>query len=29
VVAAKLYPAGATTNSDGGVTNIKNVFEHI
>lgn len=26
VVAAKLYPAGATTNSDSGVTDIKNVY---
>lgn len=27
VHAVKLYPAGATTNSDSGVTNIKNVYE--
>ena len=26
VYAAKLYPAGATTNSDSGVTNLKNVY---
>ncbi|CAM2807741.1 dihydroorotase [Vibrio diazotrophicus] len=26
VVAAKLYPAGATTNSDSGVTNAKNIY---
>ncbi len=26
VVAAKLYPAGATTNSDSGVTKIKNIY---
>lgn len=26
VVAAKLYPAGATTNSDAGVTNINNIY---
>lgn len=26
VVAAKLYPAGATTNSDAGVTNIKKIY---
>ena len=26
VVAAKLYPAGATTNSDSGVTDIKNIY---
>jgi len=26
VVAAKLYPAGATTNSDSGVTNIKHIY---
>jgi len=26
VVAAKLYPAGATTNSDSGVTDVKNVY---
>ncbi|MFY9438351.1 MAG: dihydroorotase [Burkholderiaceae bacterium] len=26
VVAAKLYPAGATTNSDMGVTNLKNIY---
>ena len=26
VFAAKLYPAGATTNSDSGVTNLKNVY---
>ncbi|NLS11722.1 dihydroorotase [Vibrio sp. SM6] len=26
VVAAKLYPAGATTNSDSGVTNVKNIY---
>ncbi|NYT27634.1 MAG: dihydroorotase [Candidatus Thiodubiliella endoseptemdiera] len=26
VIAAKLYPAGATTNSDSGVTNIKNIY---
>lgn len=26
VVAAKLYPAGATTNSDAGVTNLKNIY---
>lgn len=26
IVAAKLYPAGATTNSDSGVTNIKNIY---
>jgi dihydroorotase len=29
VVAAKLYPAGATTNSDGGVTNIKNIYRSL
>ena len=27
VVACKLYPAGATTNSDMGVTNIKNIYK--
>ena len=27
VHAAKLYPAGATTNSDSGVTRIDNIFE--
>ena len=27
VVAAKLYPAGATTNSDAGVTNLRNVYK--
>ena len=27
VYAVKLYPAGATTNSDSGVTNIENVYE--
>lgn len=26
IVAAKLYPAGATTNSDSGVTNAKNIY---
>jgi dihydroorotase len=26
VKAAKLYPAGATTNSDSGVTNVKNIY---
>jgi dihydroorotase len=26
IVAAKLYPAGATTNSDSGVTNVKNIY---
>ena len=26
IVAAKLYPAGATTNSDSGVTSIKNIY---
>lgn len=26
VVAAKLYPAGATTNSDSGVTNVSNIY---
>lgn len=26
VVAAKLYPAGATTNSDAGVTDLKNIY---
>ncbi|CCQ11678.1 Dihydroorotase [Pseudoalteromonas luteoviolacea B = ATCC 29581] len=26
IVAAKLYPAGATTNSDSGVTDIENIF---
>jgi dihydroorotase len=26
VVAAKLYPAGATTNSDAGVTNLRNIY---
>ncbi|WNO10193.1 dihydroorotase [Teredinibacter sp. KSP-S5-2] len=26
VVACKLYPAGATTNSDSGVTNLKNIY---
>ncbi|MDW6005302.1 dihydroorotase [Vibrio mangrovi] len=26
VVAAKLYPAGATTNSDSGVTSVKNIY---
>ncbi|NMH64918.1 dihydroorotase [Shewanella salipaludis] len=26
VVAAKLYPAGATTNSDSGVTDVKNIY---
>ncbi|EHN69114.1 dihydroorotase [Aliivibrio fischeri] len=26
IVAAKLYPAGATTNSDSGVSNVKNVY---
>lgn len=26
IVAAKLYPAGATTNSDSGVTQIKNIY---
>jgi dihydroorotase len=26
VVAAKLYPAGATTNSDSGVTEVKNIY---
>ena len=26
VNAAKLYPAGATTNSDSGVTNIQNIY---
>ena len=26
VYAAKLYPAGATTNSDSGVTDIKNIY---
>jgi len=26
IVAAKLYPAGATTNSDSGVTDVKNVY---
>lgn len=26
IVACKLYPAGATTNSDSGVTNIKNIY---
>ena len=26
IVAAKLYPAGATTNSDAGVTNLKNIY---
>ncbi|AWB67677.1 dihydroorotase [Saccharobesus litoralis] len=26
IVAAKLYPAGATTNSDSGVTDIKNIY---
>ncbi len=26
IVACKLYPAGATTNSDSGVTNIENIF---
>ena len=29
VVAVKYYPAGATTNSDTGVTNIKNVYRVI
>lgn len=29
VVACKLYPAGATTNSDSGVTNIKNIYPAI
>lgn len=27
IVACKLYPAGATTNSDSGVTNIKNCYD--
>ena len=27
VVALKLYPAGATTNSDSGVTNLENIYE--
>ena len=27
IVAAKLYPAGATTNSDSGVTNTKNIYQ--
>jgi dihydroorotase len=26
IVAAKLYPAGATTNSDSGVTSVKNIY---
>ena len=26
IYAAKLYPAGATTNSDSGVTNVKNIY---
>nr|WP_086940396.1 dihydroorotase [Thaumasiovibrio occultus] len=26
IVAAKLYPAGATTNSDSGVTNVENIY---
>ncbi|BFL82600.1 hypothetical protein LFREDSHE_10500 [Shewanella baltica] len=26
IVAAKLYPAGATTNSDSGVTDLKNIY---
>jgi dihydroorotase len=26
-IACKLYPSGATTNSDGGVTNIKNIYK--
>ncbi|QSX29310.1 dihydroorotase [Shewanella cyperi] len=26
IVAAKLYPAGATTNSDSGVTDVKNIY---
>lgn len=26
IIAAKLYPAGATTNSDSGVTDIKNIY---
>ena len=26
IYAAKLYPAGATTNSDNGVTNITNIY---
>ncbi|TMO83474.1 dihydroorotase, partial [Pseudoalteromonas ruthenica] len=26
IVAAKLYPAGATTNSDSGVTDIENIY---
>ncbi|HBX39463.1 MAG TPA: dihydroorotase, partial [Marinobacter adhaerens] len=26
VVAAKLYPAGATTNSDSGVKDIRNIY---
>ncbi len=29
VVAAKLYPAGATTNSDSGVTNINNIYRSL
>ncbi|CAC9588231.1 dihydroorotase [thiotrophic endosymbiont of Bathymodiolus puteoserpentis (Logatchev)] len=29
VVAAKLYPAGATTNSDSGVSNIKNIYRSL
>lgn len=29
VVACKLYPAGATTNSDSGVTNIENIYPAI
>ena len=27
ILACKLYPAGATTNSNFGVTNIKNIYD--